>query len=79
MTRNEVKSAKQKTVNEKEILVHKHKRSQDGPAPLILPNQHYDWLLTFESEKSDSNGCVKCVYILGRQIIKIGSSKCSTG
>ena len=48
MTRKEVTSAKQNTVNEWLIFAHKHKRSHDGPAPIILPNQQYDWLLTFE-------------------------------
>ena len=50
MTRKEVTSAKQNSLDEWIILVHKHKRSQDGPAPIILPNQQYDWLLTFEGK-----------------------------
>ena len=50
MTRKEVTSAKQNSLNEWVILVHKHKRRQDGPAPIILPNQQYDWLLTFEEK-----------------------------
>ena len=50
MTRKEVTSAKQNSLDEWIILVHKHKRSQDGPAPIIFPNQQYDWLLTFEGK-----------------------------
>ena len=49
MTRKEVTSAEQNSDGWL-ILVHKHKRSQDGPAPIILPNQVYEWLLTFERE-----------------------------
>ena len=46
-TRKEVTSAKQNSDGWL-ILVHKHKRSQDGPAPIIFPNQVYEWL--FERE-----------------------------
>ena len=50
MTRYEVRVAKKNTMNEMEILVQKHKRSQDGPAPIILPNYQYHWLSIFEQK-----------------------------
>ena len=37
MTRKEVLTATQSTADEMLILVHKHKRSQDGPAPIVCP------------------------------------------